>query len=191
MHLIINLTAPIQTNLITINLNKFFLLSINFKSIDLNNWTLSLSFIDLVPSDDGVVIIRQKAKWGGNTASSSENYSEDVPLFTSSEKEVIEETKTLSEEPLNKGPPKSHKEKLWSNNIHTTRKGPFAYKVFKEDSMPIPNTRIEIEKKNVEIKWNKIGEINYVFNLHSGLYQQRSFDIDQYGIYKFYHYLLF
>ena len=146
-----------------------------------------------MPSDDDSDWIKsmyKKAKWGGYTSSSSNNSFESIPVLTSSDKEVVEETKTLSEEPLNKGPPKSHKEKL-CKNIHTTRKGPFAYKVFKEDSMPIPNTRIEIEKKNVEIKWNKIGEINYVFNLHSGLYQQRSFDIDQYGIYNFYHYLLF
>ena len=57
-----------------------------------NMFSYQLQLINLVPSDFGATIIRQKAKWGGNTTSSSENYSEDVPLFVSRGKKVVEET---------------------------------------------------------------------------------------------------
>ena len=96
-----------------------------------------------MPSDE--VIIRKKAKWGGNTASSSENYSEDVPLFTSSDKEFVEETNSIDKEaPINKIPLKYQKREKQEK-----RKLPFAYKPFKEDFQPVVNPRIELEKRKI------------------------------------------
>ena len=134
--------------------------------------------INLVPSDFGATIIRQKAKWGGNTASSSENYSEDVPLFTSSDKEVVEETNSTDKEaPINKIPIKYQ-----NRGKQEKRKGPFAYKPFKEDFQPVSNPRIEAEKRKIVEKDKLIEGIYGSYSVQNGLSQFEYVNINQKGI---------
>ena len=129
-----------------------------------------------MPSDE--VIIRQKAKWGGNTASSSENYSEDVPLFTSSDKEVVEETNLIDKEaPINKIPLKYQQREKQEK-----RKLPFTYKTFKEDFQPVVNPRIELEKRKIVEKDKLIEGIYGSFNVQNGLSQFEYMSIYQKGI---------
>ena len=113
------------------------------------------------------MIIRQKAKWGGNTASSSDNSIDSVPLFTSSDNEVVEETNLIDKEaPINKIPLKYQNR---GKVIQGKRKGPFTYtKPFKEDLQPVSNPRIELEKRNVTENSNKIGRIASTFSIIKG-----------------------
>ena len=133
-----------------------------------------------VPLDFGEIIIRQKAPWGGNTAESSENYSEDVPLFTSSDNEVVEETNLIDKEaPINKIPLKyQNREKIMQGK----RKGPFTYnKPFKEDLQPVANPRIEIEKRKIVEKDKLIEGIYGSYSVQNGLSQFEHMNIDQNG----------
>ena len=133
-----------------------------------------------MPSDHGI-IIRQKAPWGGNTASSSENYSEDVPLFTSSEKDVVEENNSIDKEaPINKIPLKYQDR---GKVIQGKRKGPFAYnKPFKEDFQPVANPRIELEKRKIAEKDKLIEGIYGSYSVQNGLSQFEYVNINQKGI---------
>ena len=145
-----------------------------------NLFYYQLQLINLVPSDFGATIIRQKAKWGGNTASSSENYSEDVPLFVSSDKEVVEETNSIDyEAPINKIPLK-YKDR--GKIIQEKRKLPFAYKPFKEDFLPVVNPRIELEKRKIIEKDKLIEGIYGSYSVQNGLSKFEHMNIVQKGI---------
>ena len=136
-----------------------------------------------MPSDHGI-IIRQKAPWGGNTASSSENYSEDVPLFTSSDKDVVEENNSIDKEaPIHKIPLKHQdREKIMQGK----RKGPFPYnKPFKEDLQPVVNPRIEAEKRKIVEKDKLIGGIHGSYSVQNGLSLFEHMNINQKGIFFF------
>ena len=144
-----------------------------------NLFSYQLQLINLVSSDLGATIIRQKAKWGGNTASSSENYSEDVPLFTDSDKEVVEETNSIDKEaPIIKIPLKYQ-----NRGKQEKRKGPFTYnKPFDEDSQPVENPRIEAEKRKIVEKNKLIEGIYGSYSVQNGLSKFEHMNIVQKGI---------
>ena len=132
-----------------------------------NLFSYQLQLINLVPSDFGEIIIRQKAKWEGNIASSSDNSMDSVQLFTSSDKEVVEGTNSIDKEaPINKIPLKFQNR---GKNIQEKRKGLFTYKPFKEDLQPVINPRIELEKRNVTENSNKIWKISWKFSINNGI----------------------
>ena len=53
-----------------------------------------------------------------------------------------------------------------------TKKSPFIYKTkkkFKEDSIPPPDLRIEVEQRNAALRANKIGKTSYKLDIEKGL----------------------
>ena len=104
-----------------------------------------------------------------------------MPLFKSSDNEVVEETNSIDKEaPINKIPLKYQSR---GKIIQGKRKGPFTYnKPFKEDLQPVLNPRIELEKRKIVENDKLIEGIYGSYSVQNGLSLFEHMNIDQKGI---------
>ena len=104
-----------------------------------------------------------------------------MPLSTSSDFEVVEESNSIDKDALLNKIPLKYQDKR--KIIQGKRKSPFTYnKPFKEDLQPVINPRIEIEKRKIVEKDKLIGGIYGSYSVQNGLSQFEYMNIDQKGI---------
>ena len=137
---------------------------------------------------DESITSSNEIKWG-YSASNSANSIESVNLYNSSDMSETDSVQSalnssyskaakrdaykqkISREKLLKDSDQSNIQKENPEQVKT-KKSPFNYqtnKKFKEDSIPPPDLRIEVEQRNAALRAYKIGKTSYMFDIEQGL----------------------